>query len=249
MSESMNESHETADATHRTVAITGAGGNVGPAVAKAFDRAGWRLALLDSGNNVRTLREAFPHAVIATADLTDMEATRRAVREAEDTAGTIEAAVHLAGGFATGSALDTDDELFDRLHAANVRTLRTFVQAVLPRMLERGRGAIAGVGARQALEGGGNATAYASAKGGVLGYLRSLRKEVEPRGVGVTSIVPMGTIDTAENREAMPDADPAGWISPDELAATLVFFAQRGPQGRIGEFRLEAVPVQESTKG
>ena len=228
----------------RTVAITGAGGNVGPIVARAFERAGWRIALLDSGNHVDTLREAFPDAAIAIADLTDGTETRRAVARIEDSAGPIDAAIHLAGGFATGSAIDADDALFERLHAANVRTLRTFVRSVLPGMLDRGRGWIAGIGARQALEGGANAAAYAAAKGAVLGYLRSVRKEVEPRGVGVTSIIPMGTIDTEENRQAMPDADPSAWISPDELAATLVFFAERGPQGRIGELRLEAVPLK-----
>ena len=248
MTDTTENAQDPDEATTRTVAITGAGGNVGPAVATAFERAGWRIALIDSGNHVERLREAFPHAAIATADLTDDAATRRAVSRAEDAAGPIDAAVHLAGGFATGSALDAEDALFERLHAANVLTLRTFVRAVLPGMLERGHGWIAGVGARQALEGGAKAAAYAAAKGAVLGYLRSVRKEVEPRGVGVTAIIPMGTIDTKENREAMPGADPAGWISPAELAATLVFFAQRGPQGRIGEFRLEAVPVDEGDR-
>lgn len=229
----------------RVVAITGAGGNVGPAVARAFEDAGWRLALFDTGRSIDALREAFPNAAIVTADLTDDRETQRAVAKAKDSLGAFDAAIHLAGGFATAAAVETDDALFTKMMDRNFRTLRTFVAAVLPDMLERGSGAIAGVGARQALRGGGKATAYGAAKGAVLGYLRALRAEVEPAGIGVTAIVPMGTIDTDENRNAMPKADPAGWISPGEFADALLFFVERGAQGRVGEIRLEAVKVAD----
>lgn len=232
-------------AAGRTVAITGAGGNVGPTVARAFADAGWRLALFDTGRSVDELREAFPNAAIVTADLTDVHETERAVAKAKDSLGAFDAAIHLAGGFATAAAGESDDALFTKMMDLNFRTLRTFVAAVLPDMLERGSGAIAGVGARQALQGGGKATAYAAAKGAVLGYLRALRTEVGPSGIGVAAIVPMGTIDTEQNRDAMPKADPAGWISPDALADALLFFVERGAKGRVGEIRLEAVKVAE----
>lgn len=235
----------TADApgsAARTVAITGAGGNIGGVVANQFQDRGWRLALLDSGRNVDRLRDTFPDALVVTADLTKPSETGAAVSEIEERTGSVDALAHLAGGFATGAARDTSADDLDRMLDLNLKTLFTTVQAVLPGMLSRGRGTIMGVAAKQALRGGGNVTAYAAAKGALLGYLRALRSEVEPLGLGVGIVIPMGTIDTEENRAAMPDSEPANWIAPAEMAEALAYLANRSPKGRVGEIRLEAVP-------
>lgn len=225
------------------VAITGIGGNIGPTVAHAFRDRGWRLALIDSGRNAERLHDVFPDEVLTMADLSRPDAAARAVHAIEERVGGIDALAHLAGGFATASATGTDVELVDRMLSRNLRTLEITVRAVLPGMLERGRGTILGVAARQAVEGGRNVTAYAAAKAAVLGYLRALGTEVGRRGVGVGAVIPMGTIDTPENRMAMPHADPHGWIAPEEMAAALVYLAEGTPRGHVGELRVAAVPV------
>lgn len=231
-----------ANQTKRTVAVTGAGGNVAGAVAGAFRERGWNVALIDSGRNVDRLRNEWPDAEVAAADLTRREETAAAVKKIRDAFGSVDALVHLAGGFATGGATDIDSGDLERMLDRNLVTLFTTVQAVVPAMVDRGSGSIVGVSARQALEGGRNVTAYAAAKGALISYLRALRHELEPAGVAVSVLVPWGTIDTPENRDAMPHADPETWIGREDVAEALAYLATRPRRGRIAELTIRAAP-------
>lgn len=234
----------TEPAGARTVAITGAGGGIGATVAATFRDRGWNLALCDSGRNVDELQNAFPSALLVTADLTVREETAAAVAEVHDRFGTIDALAHLAGGFAMAPVCRVDSAHIERMLDLNFRTLVATVAAVLPGMTSRGSGSILGIAAKQVLEGGSNVTAYAASKGALVGYLRALRSEVAGSGVGVGILFPMGTIDTEENREAMPDADPQTWIAAEEMAEALVYLAERNHRGRVGEIRLASVPPE-----
>jgi NADP-dependent 3-hydroxy acid dehydrogenase YdfG len=238
-------SDDQASAQRRTVAITGAGGNIGDTVAARFLDRGWNVALFDRGNHVDRLQASFPSALVVTADLTERDQTAEAVGSVQEHWGQIDALAHLAGGFAMGAARETDPDDVEQMLDLNFRTLFTTVQAVLPGLIAQRSGTIVGIAAKQALAGGRNVTAYAASKGALVGYLRALRSEVSRAGVGVGIVFPMGTIDTPENREAMPDTDPQTWISADEMAAALVYLAERTPRGRVDEIRIEAVPPKE----
>lgn len=240
-----NPGNDRAPVRSRTVAITGAGGGIGDTVATRFLDRGWNVALFDRGNHDDRLRTSFPSALVVTADLTDRDQTAAAVGRIEERWGHIDALAHLAGGFATGAARDTDADDVDRMLDRNFRTLFTTVKEVLPGMIAQRSGTIMGIAAKQALEGGRNVTAYAAAKGALVGYLRALRSEVSRHGVGVGIVFPMGTIDTPENRETMPDSDPEGWIAADEMAEALMYLAERTPRGRVDEVRLEAIPPEK----
>lgn len=220
-------------AASRVALITGAAGGLGGAVAARFADAGWRMALQGRAGHLPRLASDFPNAHVVAADLLDPEATADAVAQVLERWGRVDALVHLVGGFAMGSALDlTADGLEDQLDV-NLRTAVNAVQAVLPAMLERGSGSVITVASRAAVHGGARMPAYAASKAALVAYARSLRAEVEPSGVGVSVLVPMGTIDTAANRSAMPDADPARWLDAAELADAAVFLAGRGPRGRV----------------
>ncbi|HEY8552296.1 MAG TPA: SDR family NAD(P)-dependent oxidoreductase [Thermaerobacter sp.] len=54
-------------------------------------------------------------------------------------------------------------------------------------------------------------------------------------GIRVAVVYPMGIVDTPANRRSLPNADPDGWIDPDEIATVLLFAATRGPRGRLLE--------------
>lgn len=224
--------------SQRVALITGAAGGLGHTVATRFSEAGWRLALLARPRQLPQLADTFPEAVTVAAELLDAEATQRAVRSAFERTARIDALVHLVGGFAMQAALDlTPAELDDQLDI-NLRTAVHASQAVLPIMLAQGGGFIAAVSARAAVYGGARMPAYAAAKAALAGYLASLRAELSQRGIGVSVLVPMGAVDTPDNRAAMPDADPDRWIDPGELADALLFLADRGPRGRVAELRV-----------
>ena len=81
---------------------------------------------------------------------------------------------------------------------------------------------------------------YAASKGAVTSYLKSVAAEVEPLGLGVSILYLMGTADTPANRKAMPNADPSGWISLEQVAETCHFLASRSSRGRVRELMLYA---------
>ncbi|RMH61208.1 MAG: SDR family NAD(P)-dependent oxidoreductase [Bacteroidetes bacterium] len=231
----------------RTALITGAGGALGGAVAEAFADAGWRLALLaHRADTARDLSARHPDALVLTADLTDEAATRGVVDRVLERFGRVDALLGLAGGFAMGPAHEASSGDLDRLLALNVRTLFNSVRAVLPAMRDRGDGFILGVSAAAAEEGGSGMALYAASKAAVAAYLRALRAEVREQGVRVTTLFPMGALDTPANREAMPEADPSGWIDLKDLAATILHAAERDPRGHVGELKVYATPARSA---
>lgn len=222
----------------RVAAVTGAAGAIGGRIARRFADDGWRLALLDRPRHGDALHDAFPDAFVLGVDLADAVDAERAVATAQGRLGRIDALLNLVGAFAMQSAVDVTDEDLDRQLALNLRTAFHATRAVLPSMLERGAGFVMGMAAAPAVRGSARMPAYGAAKSALVGYFRSLRAEVEPRGVGVGLLYPMGAVDTPANRRAMPDADPTSWIDPDELAAAAAFLAERGPRGRVRELMM-----------
>jgi NAD(P)-dependent dehydrogenase (short-subunit alcohol dehydrogenase family) len=220
--------------TPTTTLVTGAGGALGQAVRDRLGAAGIRAALL-----VRDPAEADAARADGTwataVDLLDEAAVAAAVAAADREAGPLGAALLLAGGFAMRPAAETDLAALRRQFDLNLATAATVVRALLPAMTARGVGTIVGVAAGQARRGGARAAAYAASKAALVAYLRAVDEETAPAGVRTVAVFPMGTLDTAANRAAMPDADPARWIDPARLADLLLLAATLGPQARLRE--------------
>lgn len=196
----------------KIIVVTGANGTLGRAVCAKSESLGARVIRLDV---------AFPksaedcHAV----DLTDLDATTRCIQDI----GGFDALFNLAGGFAMGTpAWEASDEQWDAMFRLNVTTLRNAVKAAVPHMLKRGGGSIVNVGAYGAREGLGLLSAYCASKSVVMRLTESLAEELKGEGINVNAVLPT-VIDTPPNREAMPDADPAAWVAPDDLANVICF--------------------------
>ncbi|MEW6644750.1 MAG: SDR family NAD(P)-dependent oxidoreductase [Pseudomonadota bacterium] len=209
------------------VMITGAAGNLGRAVASAFKEHGARLILV--GSSLSHLRTTFSNAPagwqLVEADLTDRETAAQRLRDAIATAGRLDALCTLAGGFRMGEAVhETSAETWNQMMDVNVKTLLTAVQAAVPAMLAQGRGRIVTVGAASARQGLAAMGAYTAAKSAVMRLTEAMAAELGPKGINVNAVLP-GVIDTPQNRAAMPDADPAAWVKPADLAAVIRFLA------------------------
>jgi NAD(P)-dependent dehydrogenase (short-subunit alcohol dehydrogenase family) len=217
-----------------TTLVTGAGGALGRAVRDRLRAGGIRSALL-----LRDPAEAAAARAdgdwAATVDLLDEAAVAAAVAAADAEAGPLGSALLLAGGFAARPAADTDLASLRRQFDLNLATAATVVRALLPVMAAQGGGTIVAVAAGQARRGGARAAAYAASKAALAAYLRAVDDETAPGGVRTVTVFPMGTIDTAANRLAMPAADPARWIDPAALAEVLVLAATLGPRARLRE--------------
>jgi NAD(P)-dependent dehydrogenase (short-subunit alcohol dehydrogenase family) len=119
---------------------------------------------------------------------------------------------------------ETTDATWDRLFDANVRSLRNMVRAVVPVMLDGAGGRIVNVGAYSARSGTANMGAYTAAKTVVLRLTEAMAAELRGRNINVNCVLP-GTLDTPENRAAMPGADPAQFVPLGDLAAAILFLA------------------------
>lgn len=223
----------------KTVAITGAGGALAEAVINVFKNAGWQLALfVHSDRSKERLEQAHTSSLVVKADLSKETEAKDAVNKILNHYGQIDALLNIAGGFAMSSAAETSSEELDNQLTINLKTAFNATRAVLPAMLERGGGHIVGVGAKPAQGGAAKMGPYAASKAALVTYLESVRAELAPKGVWVSLLYPMGTIDTPANRESMPKADPSDWIDPSELAQSMLHLVTRGKQGRIRELRV-----------
>mgnify|MGYP001544585854 FL=1 len=111
------------------------------------------------------------------------------------------------------------------MFAANLKTAVVSIKAALPRLLESSAGRIINVGAGAAARpAGAGMGAYAASKAGVHKLTESLAAELKDRGITVNAVLP-GTIDTPQNRAAMPNADFARWVRPEAIAAVIAFLA------------------------
>ena len=211
----------------RTVMITGAAGNLGRCVAASFHASGANLVLVDlrRENLAQAAGAEDERRLFAPIDLLDQAQVHDAVKAAVDRFGRIDVLCNLAGGFRMGEAVhETADANWDFLFDLNARTLLHAVRAVVPGMIERGGGKIVNVGAFSAQKGQALMGAYGAAKGAVIRLTESMAAELREKNINVNCVLPT-LINTPENRAAMPHADPARWVAPQDLANVIAFLA------------------------
>jgi NAD(P)-dependent dehydrogenase (short-subunit alcohol dehydrogenase family) len=111
-------------------------------------------------------------------------------------------------------------------------------RAVVPRMLASGGGRIVNVSARAATRGVGHMGPYCTSKAAVITLTEALADELKEQGINVNCVLP-GTLDTPQNRAAMPDQDPSRWVPLEALADVILFLASDAARAVSGA----AVPV------
>lgn len=228
----------------QVVMVTGATGNLGSAVTRAFVEAGARIVALDRDHDRQAamhpeLAQTERHWLAGPVDLTAADEVQAVMAQAAARFGRIDVLVNTVGGFRAGKRVyETAVETWDLMMELNAKTVFLTCRAVVPYMLERKRGKIINVAARAGLEGSAKMSAYAASKGAVIRLTETLAAELRREGINVNCILP-GTIDTPENREAMPDADASRWVKPESLAEVILFLASDGARDVHGA----ALPV------
>ena len=211
----------------RTVIVTGAAGNLGKAVAKAFADLGANLVLVDLKRDAleRAFAAESDHRLFAPGNLLEMTQATGVAQTALTRFGRIDVLCNIAGGFRMGEMMhETSDENWNFLFDLNARTVLHTVRAVVPHMLAAGGGKIVNVGAFAAQKGVGQMGAYTASKGTVIRMTEAMAAELRDKNINVNCVLPT-IIDTPENRAAMPKADPAKWVAPSDLANVIVFLA------------------------
>lgn len=232
------------DFSDRVVLVTGAAGNLGGAITRAFQAAGASLVLVDRAADrlpalFPNLADSSDHFLATSVDLTDPEAVEAMVDAALRRLGRIDVLVNAAGGWRGGTPVhETSLETWEFLFNLNASTVFITSSAIIPVMLQQGGGKIVNVAARAALKGGSKSAAYSASKGAVLRLTESMSVELKRSGINVNCILP-STIDTPQNRAAMPKADTSRWVKPEALADVVLFLASDAARAVHGA----AVPV------
>jgi len=224
----------------RIVLITGAAGNLGRAVAQRFKAAGDRLALVDlHADALATAYGEEGDDLLLGANLLKQEEADAAVAKTIARFGRIDVLCNIAGGFRMGEAVhETSDGSWDLLFSLNARTVLHMARAVVPQMLARSSGKIVNVASFSAQQGAALMGAYTASKSVVMRLTEAMSGELKAQGINVNCVMPT-TLDTPENRKAMPDADPSQWVSTQDLAQVIEFLSSPGARAIHGA----AIPV------
>jgi len=185
----------------RMVLITGAAGTIGREVARLLAENGARLAITDVASEplqaiVDELGQRSQAIWGRAADVANLEDFSAFVSTATETLGRPAALVNVAGTFKFADFVDSKPDDWSEMISANLLTALVACRCVLPAMIEAKSGTIVNFASTAGEYGSIRpAAAYAAAKAGVIGFTKSLAREVSPQGVRVNAISP-GPVDT-----------------------------------------------------
>jgi NAD(P)-dependent dehydrogenase (short-subunit alcohol dehydrogenase family) len=205
----------------KNVIITGATGNLGKVVTQKFLQAGYSVIATASPRSAKSAH--VENLSYYQVDLTDESVSKSFVEKVIATHGQIHAALLLAGGFTPGKLEKTSGDDVNRMFALNFKTALHVAQPVWAHMKQQQEGNIILIGAKPALNGNDakNAVAYSLSKSLIFKLAEILNADGKDRNLTASVLVP-GTIDTPDNRSAMPNADFSKWISPDTMADVML---------------------------
>src|SRR5262245_10631947 len=181
------------DFANRIALITGAGSGIGKQLAKSLSAEGARIAALDRDTDLLSALareyDGRPFAS-AVADVTNLDATRDAVRQLEAQLGPVDLVIANAGIGRETSALNFKAEDFTAQINVNLVGVANTVDAVLPGMIQRKRGHLVVLSSLASYRGLPMMAGYCASKAGVSALFDSLRVELTPLGIDVTTICP-----------------------------------------------------------
>ncbi|MBQ0819405.1 SDR family oxidoreductase [Microvirga sp. HBU67558] len=208
----------------RTALVTAAGQGIGRAIAKAFLREGARVwatdldvAKLDGLEGAERRRLD----VLSNADVEQLVAE----------AGPFDVLVNAAGFVHHGTILECSDKDWDFSFDLNVRSMHRTIRAVLPGMLEKGRGSIVNIASgASSVRGIPNRYVYGTTKAAVIGLTKAVAADFIKRGVRANAICP-GTIQSPSLDERIAALAAS---SGQSLESVRQAFVDRQPMGRLG---------------
>jgi 2-hydroxycyclohexanecarboxyl-CoA dehydrogenase len=198
----------------RTAIVTGGGSGIGLAISTRLAAEGASVAIFDRNGDAATdaaaaIEEAGGVATGLSVDVSDRPRIDDAVDEVRRRFGPATILVNNAGISPFERFLDITADSLNRVIAVNLVGTFDCCQAVVPDMVDAGWGRIVNIASSSAQTGSPLQTHYSASKAGVIGFTRSLARELGPKGITV-NVIPPSFVDTPSLR----DAEEAGFLGP-----------------------------------
>lgn len=219
---------------NRVAIVTGGSGGIGAATCRALAKAGFEV-LVGYGRSSDAAAEVAAscsgQATPLQIDVTEEDSVVAAV-EAATESGTLAVVVNNAGITSDDLLMRLDADRFDETIRVNLRGAYLVSRAAVRPMLRARHGRIISISSVVALRGNAGQTAYAASKAGLIGFTKSLAREVARKGITANVVAP-GFVTTAMTddlgeaaREALVAQAPTGRpVTPEEVAAAIAFLA------------------------
>jgi 2-hydroxycyclohexanecarboxyl-CoA dehydrogenase len=175
----------------KVVLVTGAGRGMGQAMAERLAAEGARVAVTDVDlDSAQKTAAALEGAAGFRLDITDAAEVSTRITEIVAALGPIDALVNNAGWDRLAPFLETDEDLWDRVIDINLRGPIRMTKAVLPSMVERQGGRIVNISSDAGRVGSTGEAVYSACKAGIIGFGKTVAREVARYGITVNAICP-----------------------------------------------------------
>jgi 3-oxoacyl-[acyl-carrier protein] reductase len=220
--------------------VTGAVGGIGQAMVRRFAREGCKVVVTDIlgdklNDFVKELKKSGHQAIGVKADITDLGEAEKLAQAALDKFGQIDILANVAGGAIgaeVGPFANSRKEVWDKIINLNLYAALNCTRAVINHMIKRRTGKIVSIASISGMFGQVGTADYAAAKAGIIGFTKSLAKEVAQYGINVNAVSP-GIIGTARVL-AFPEDFKQNLLKrvylkrfgkPEEIASLIAFLA------------------------
>ncbi len=209
-------------------ALIGAGPGNGAALARRFADGGYRLALLARDETrLGAIAGTIPGAQAFACDATNPGSLESVLSVVASAMGPVDTLIYNAGKGVWGDALSVSTEAFEDAWRLNALGCFAAARAVLPSMLDAGKGSIIIIGATASRRGGASAAAFASAKGAQRLLAESMARAYGPRGVHVALLVLDAIVGEPLMREKLADRPDDFFCMPTDIAETAYAIAHQ----------------------
>ncbi len=222
------------DLTGQTAVVTGAATGIGEAIARRLAKAGATVAIADvDGDGAQTVASSIDRALGVTIDITNAESVRQAFERILSLTKKIDILVNNAGiGGKAAPLWEQTEEDWQRILAVNLTGVFNCSKAVIGHMRANKYGRIVNIASIAGKEGNPNMTGYSATKAGVIGFTKSLAKEVATDGICVNAVAPAVVhtkiLDqlTPQQVDYMTQRIPMRRVGrPEEIAAVVHFLS------------------------